>query len=64
MSSVVCEHGFSLQNRIKVKLRTALTPANLDTLMKLAMGHDVQDFPYEQAIRHLKQKKEEVGKAI
>ncbi|KAH3851487.1 hypothetical protein DPMN_093969 [Dreissena polymorpha] len=57
MSSVVCECGLSLQNRINVKSRTALIPANVDTLMKLAMGPNVLDFLYEQAIRHWKAEK-------
>ena len=54
MSSVVCECGLSLQNRINVKSRTALIPAKFDTLMKPAMGPNVLDFLYEQAIRHWK----------
>lgn len=52
VSSVECERGFSLQNRIKVKFRTSLTPENLDTLMKLSSGPAVDQFPYEKAIRH------------
>ena len=52
VTSVACERGFSLQNRIKIKGRTSLTPDNLETLMKLSSGPCVKDFPYEKAIRH------------
>lgn len=52
VTSVSCERGFSLQNRIKVKSRTSLTPENLDILMKLSTGPDLDSFPYQQAIRH------------
>ena len=52
ITSVPCERGFSLQNRIKVKSRTSLTPENLDMLMKLSVGPDIDSFPYEKAVRH------------
>ena len=52
VTSVPCERGFSLQNRIKVKSRTSLNPENLDMLMKLAVGPEIESFPYERAIRH------------
>ena len=57
MSSVACKRGFSLQNKIKVKARTSLTPETLETLMRLANGPEVEDFPYEIAIRHWKTEK-------
>jgi hypothetical protein len=52
VTSVACERGFSLQNRIKIKARTSLTPDNLDILMKLSSGPSVHDFPYDKAIKH------------
>lgn len=52
VTSVACERGFSLQSKIKVKSRTSLTPETLETLMKLSCGPEIEDFPYEQAIRH------------
>ena len=52
VTSVACERGFSLQNKIKVKARTSLNPESLDTLMKLAKGPELEDFPYERAIQH------------
>ena len=33
-------------------LRTSLNPESLDTLMKLAKGPKLEDFPYERAIHH------------
>ena len=57
VTSVACERGFSLQNRIKVKSRTALTPENLDMLMKLSTGPDIEDFPYPAAIQHWRKEK-------
>lgn len=56
MTSVACEKGFNLQNKIKVKAWTTLTPKSLDTL-KLAVGPEVEEFPYERAIRHWNQQK-------
>ena len=52
VTSVACERGFSLQNKIKVKARTSLNPESLETLMKLAVGPSIEEFPYERAIRH------------
>ena len=52
VTSVACERGFSLQNKIKVKARTSLNPESLDTLMKFAKGPVLEDFPYERAIQH------------
>jgi len=45
VSTASCERGSSLQNRIKLKSRTSLLPANLERLMKLASGPDIQSFP-------------------
>ena len=44
VSTASCERGFSLKNRIKVKSRTSLLPANLER-MKLASGPDIQSYP-------------------
>lgn len=52
VTSVACERGFSLQNKIKVKARTSLNPESLETLMKLAVGPTIEEFPYERAIHH------------
>ena len=52
VSSVACERGFSLQNKIKVKSRTSLNPESLDRLMRLAVGPCVKEFPYARAIHH------------
>ena len=57
VSSVACERGFSLQNKIKVKARTSLTPEALDMLMKLATGPEIETFPYELAVRHWNKEK-------
>ena len=57
VTSVACERGFSLQNRIKVKSRTALTPETLDMLMKLSTGPEIEDFPYPVAIQHWRKDK-------
>jgi hypothetical protein len=54
VSSVACERGFSLQNRIKTKLRTRLGDSSIDVLMKLASGPPRNQFPYHAAVRHWK----------
>jgi hypothetical protein len=51
-TSVSCERGFSLQNRIKVKSRTSMNSEHMDMLMKLSTGPSVEQFPYERAIIH------------
>lgn len=57
VTSVACERGFSLQNRIKVKSRTSLSPENLETLMRIAKGPGMDSFPYELAIGHWRREK-------
>ena len=52
VSTASCERGFSLQNRIKVKSRTALLPENLEMLMKLSAGPDLKAFPVPKAVAH------------
>ena len=52
VSTASCERGFSLQNRIKVKSRTSLLPDNLERLMKLASGPEMQSFPLGEAVTH------------
>ena len=37
VSSVPCEHGFSIQNRVKTKMRSRLTDTHVDNLMLIAM---------------------------
>ncbi|KAH3739904.1 hypothetical protein DPMN_046594 [Dreissena polymorpha] len=57
VSSVACERGFSLQNRIKVKSRTSLNPENLENLMKISAGPGLDSFPYNRAIKHWRTQK-------
>lgn len=37
VSSVPCERGFSMQNRVKTKQRLGLTDVHVDSLMLVAM---------------------------
>ena len=57
VTNVACEREFSLQNKIKVKSRTALSPETLDMLMKLSTGPEIEDFPYPAAIQHWRKEK-------
>ena len=52
ITSVACEWGFSVQNKIKTKLRTLITPENLEMLMKLSNGPSIEEFPYKMAINY------------
>jgi len=52
VSTASCERGFSLQNRIKIKSRTRLLPENLERLMKLAAGPEIESFPVSEAVSH------------
>jgi hAT family C-terminal dimerisation region len=52
VSTASCERGFSLQNRIKIKSRTRLLPENLERLMKLAAGPQIESFPVAEAVYH------------
>jgi hypothetical protein len=52
VSTASCERGFSLQNRIKIKSRTRLLPENLERLMKLAAGPQIESFPMVEAVGH------------
>ena len=51
ITSVQCEHGFSLQSELRPNLEL-LTLENLDMLMKLSVDPYIDAFPYEKAIRH------------
>ncbi|XP_041365566.1 zinc finger protein 862-like [Gigantopelta aegis] len=45
VSSVECERGFSRQNLIKTRLRTAMTLETLDCLMRISIeGDDIEQF--------------------
>jgi hypothetical protein len=52
VSTVSCERGFSLQNRIKIKSRTRLLPENLERLMTIAGGPDLDSLPVADAVTH------------
>lgn len=52
VSTAVCERGFSRQNYLKNKLRNALTESNLENLMKICDGPEVDLFPFTTAVRH------------
>lgn len=54
VSSVECERGFSLQNRIKNKFRCSLKPESVDKLMKICqLGPSVESFTGMPAAIHL-----------
>jgi hypothetical protein len=57
VSSVPCERGFSLQNRIKTKARASLSTESLSMLIKLGLGPDVASFNYAAAAVHWKREK-------
>jgi hypothetical protein len=52
VSTAVCERGFSRQNFLKNKLRNCLSESNVENLMKICDGPDVQFFPFTAAVRH------------
>ena len=63
VSTAACERGFSLQNRLKNKLRNCLSEVNLEYLMKLACGPELKDYPFEKAICHWRDaKKRRLGR--
>ena len=51
VSTASCKRGFSHQNRIKIKSRIRLLPENLDRLMKIASGPEINSFPLGDAVR-------------
>ena len=54
VTSVECERGFSLQNRIKNKFRCSLKPESVDKLMKICqLGPSVESFTGMPAAIHL-----------
>ena len=61
ITSVACERGISLQNIIKTKLRTLITPENLKMLMKLSNGPSIKEFPYKGAINYWHKEKKTFG---
>jgi len=50
MSSVDCERGFSRQNLIKTRIRSALHPISLDRLLKMSIeGPPISEFDFDKA---------------
>ena len=60
VTSVECERAFSLQNRIKTKLRNRLGEERIDLLMQISMGPgpSVESFEYKAAVRQWKKQKQ------
>jgi hypothetical protein len=52
VTSVECERAFSLQNRIKTKLRNRLNEQRINVLMKIATGPPTTSFDFATAVRH------------
>ena len=52
VTSVGCERAFSLQNRIKTKLRNRLGEDRVDMLMRSSMGPSIDIFEHKAAVRH------------
>ena len=51
VSTAECKCGFSILNRMKTKLRSALTPESLDNLMIVSLlGEDMRDFDCTNAV--------------
>lgn len=60
VTSVECERAFSLQNRIKTKLRNRLGEERIDLLMRISMGPgpSVESFEYKAAVRQWRKQKQ------
>lgn len=52
VSTAVCERGFSRQNFLKNNLRNALNESNLENLMKICNGPEIDLFPFTAAVKH------------
>jgi len=57
VTSVECKRAFSLQNRIKTKLRNWMGEERVDLLMRISMGPSVDCFEYKVAVRHWRRQK-------
>lgn len=58
VSSVLCERGFSTQNRIKNTRRSRLTDEHVDNLMLISIhGPPIQDFNFNEAVANFNEKK-------
>jgi hAT family C-terminal dimerisation region len=58
VTSVECERAFSLQNRLKTKLRNRLGEDRVNVLMKLSMGPPIELFDFPTAVRYWKAAKQ------
>jgi len=58
VTSVECERAFSLQNRIKTKLRNRLGEERVDLLMRISMGPSIDTFEHNAAVRHWQKQKQ------
>ncbi|KAG1674501.1 Zinc finger protein 862 [Nymphon striatum] len=52
VTSVACERGFSLQNKLKTKARSSLSSESLEKLMKICVGPETSSFPFVSAVQH------------
>ena len=57
ITSVECERAFSLQNRLKTKLRNRLGEERVDLLMVLNMGPPIDRFDHVAVVRHWRAEK-------
>lgn len=52
VTSVECERAFSLQNRMKTKLRNRLGEERLNRIMIINTGPSIDSFDFMSAVRH------------
>ena len=65
LTSVECERGFSVQNKIKSKFRASPKAETMDTLMKINMvGPDLETYNPDPAITHWMKKKKRRKKRL